>query len=139
MFCSKCGNEMPDNAKVCPHCGAPVEVEEEKAMASDVPVEAKADVEQKPAKVWTVFSIIGKILGIVCFATAFIPYLNYMSLLFAVPGIVFSCLGRKAKTEAADKNFRLGLGFSIAAIVVAIVVLIVIIVAGTAIQLLINR
>lgn len=24
MFCSNCGAQMPDNAKVCPSCGTPV-------------------------------------------------------------------------------------------------------------------
>ena len=29
MFCAKCGKEIPNDAKVCPNCGAAVE--EEKA------------------------------------------------------------------------------------------------------------
>ena len=34
MFCSKCGNPLPDNAKFCSACGAPVKISQE---ASPVP------------------------------------------------------------------------------------------------------
>ena len=40
MFCSKCGNPLPDNAKFCGACGAPVKISQE---ASPVP--------QQPASV----------------------------------------------------------------------------------------
>ena len=34
MFCSKCGNPLPDDAKFCSACGAPVKISQE---ASPVP------------------------------------------------------------------------------------------------------
>lgn len=35
MFCSKCGEKLPEGAKFCSHCGAKVEVEEEKTIEDD--------------------------------------------------------------------------------------------------------
>ena len=35
MFCSKCGEKLPEGAKFCSHCGAKVIVEEEKKMEDD--------------------------------------------------------------------------------------------------------
>lgn len=114
MFCTKCGKEISDDTKFCPQCGTPV--------ASD-PLNTVPAAEKKPAKVWTVFSVIGKILGIVCFATAFIPILNINSIELGIIGIVMSCLGRKALTEEADNNCRIGLKFSIAAVAVSVAIL----------------
>ena len=119
MFCSNCGKEIDEDTKFCPHCGTNLQDPAPKAPA---PAPAPAPVEEKkPAKVWTVFSRISKILGIVCIATALIPYLNYFSLSFSIVGIVMACLGRKAKTEETDAACRIGLALSIAALVVSFV------------------
>ena len=122
MYCTNCGKEIDEDVKFCPHCGT--SVEKTTVVPSPAPTGSPKQQEDKPAKVWTVFSKIGKILGIVCFSTSFIPYLNYISFLFGIPGIVFSCLGRKAKTEVTDNDCRLGLSFSIAAVVIGFVTMI---------------
>ena len=119
MYCRNCGKELDENARFCPNCGANIQ---SNAQPSVTAVEAEED---RPAKVWTVFSIIGKILGIVCLATSLIPFLNFFSLSFGIAGIVMSCLGRKAKTEETDRNCRLGLILSIIAVAVSLVAIIV--------------
>ena len=121
MYCVHCGKEIDKDVKFCPRCGTEVHPS---APTTTTEV-AYTAVEDKPPKVWTVFSIIGKVLGIVCLCTSVIPYLNYFSFIFAIAGIVLSCLGRKARTAEADKNCSLGLKLSIAAVVVSLVLMIV--------------
>ena len=132
MYCKKCGRELSADARYCPGCGA-----EQTAYDDPFTITEATEVEKKPSKVWTVFSIIGKVLGIVAIATSWIPYL--VGLEIGIAGIVFSCLGRKANTDATDHNCRLGLKLSIAGIVISVVVFIVyiaiIIATGAAIGL----
>lgn len=122
MYCVHCGKEISEDVKFCPNCGTVVRQPSGSTVTSEV---AYGVVEDKPPKVWTVFSIIGKVLGIVCLCTSVIPYLNYFSFIFAIAGIVLSCLGRKARTAEADKNCSLGLKLSIVAVVVSLVLIIV--------------
>ena len=128
MYCKYCGKEIEEDIKFCPYCGKNLqEKQPEEAPAAAVPQTSSTPAqveEKKPPKVWTVFSRIGRILGIVCFATSFVPFLNYSSLMLGIVGIVFSCLARKAQNEEADKNSRTGLKFSIAAVVVSFVMII---------------
>lgn len=122
MYCKNCGKEIDNDAKFCPNCGTAAQ----QAPISTENSEAACVVEEdKPPKVWTVFSKIGKILGIVCLATSLIPYLNIFSLTFGIAGIVMSCLGRKAKTQETDNNCSLGLKLSIVAVAVSFVMIIV--------------
>lgn len=37
MFCSKCGNPLPDDAKFCSACGAPVKISQEASPAPQQP------------------------------------------------------------------------------------------------------
>lgn len=120
MYCRNCGKELDEDARFCPNCGA----EQESFAQTETVYTTAAVVEDKPPRVWSVFSTIGKVLGIVCLATSLIPYINYFSFCFAIVGIVMSCLGRKAKTEEADKNCSLGLKLSIAATVISFVMMI---------------
>ena len=50
MFCAKCGNQLPDDAKFCDVCGAPVVTDESVQEPSEV-VAAMADEEPKGSKV----------------------------------------------------------------------------------------
>ena len=114
MYCKKCGRELTSDTRYCPSCGAEVTAQQtyEDPFTTTVTLE-----EKKPAKVWSIFSKIGKILGIVSIATSWIPFL--IGLTVGIPGIVLSCLGRKAGTEVAQKNFKLGLILSIVGVVVS--------------------
>lgn len=141
MYCKYCGKEIEEDVKFCPYCGKnllekavedaqPLEngvetsaSEQAVAHTPAAPVQAE---EKKPPKVWTVFSKVSKILGIVCLSASWIPYFGLvLAISLGVPGIVFSCLGRKAKTEETDRNCRIGLTLCIIAIPVSIVLFIV--------------
>lgn len=122
MYCRHCGRELSQGTRYCPACGA-----EQTTTEDPFTIGEKSEVvEPKPAKVWSIFSKIGKILGIVAIATSWIPYL--IGLEIGIAGIVFSCLGKKARTDVANDNCRLGLKLSIAGIVVSFVVFILYIV-----------
>ncbi|MCH5351108.1 MAG: zinc ribbon domain-containing protein [Clostridiales bacterium] len=125
MFCKNCGKEIDKESKFCAYCGADVrqkETEPSKTVSETAAAAAPAD---KPPKVWTVFSKVSKILGIVCLSTSIIPFLNYVSLALGIVGIVMSRLGLKAKTAATDKDCDLGFKLSIAAVVVSFIMVIV--------------
>ena len=126
MFCQNCGKELGEDAKFCPYCGASTHGAEETPVVAPAtgaaPVQPQED---KPPKVWSIFALVGKILGIVCLCASVIPYLNYFSFVGAIIGIVLSCLGRKAKNEVSDKNSGIGLKLSIAALVISFVLMIV--------------
>ena len=125
MYCINCGKEVGEDMRFCPNCGTRIPREvQQPSTSSEIAGVTPGVVEDEPPKVWTVFSIIGKILGIVCLSTSIIPFINYLSFGFGIAGIVMSCLGRKAKTEETDKNCRIGLKLSIAAVVVSLVMII---------------
>lgn len=126
MYCRNCGKKLDDDVRFCPNCGTEQQGAEQQHFTSNEPAKEAAEVvEDKPPKVWTVFSVVGKVLGIVCLSTSLIPYLNFFSLGLGIIGIVMSCLGRKAKTEETDKNCSLGLKLSIAAVAVSFVMIII--------------
>lgn len=122
MYCKHCGKELNQDARFCPACGAEQNTYDDPFTSTEV----NEVVEPKPARVWSIFSKIGRIMGIVAIATSWIPYL--IGLTIGIAGIVFSCLGRKAKTDIAEDNYRLGLKLSIAGIVVSVVSFIIFIV-----------
>ena len=120
MYCKKCGKELDENIRFCPACGTEQRVAEfgaeesvEEVTVTTAEQEANAGVVEEPQqpKVWKVFSIIGKILGIVSISTCWIPFMLGLSL--GIPGIVLSCLGKKYHTPETDKNFKVGLTLSI--------------------------
>ena len=125
MYCKYCGKEIDEDVNFCPHCGKSQQGEPQPVAPSEPNRATVAVAEDKPPKVWTVFSIVGKVLGIVCLCASIVPYLNYFSLMFAIVGIVMSCLGRKAKTEETDRNCSIGLILSIIAVALSVIMIIV--------------
>lgn len=120
MYCKRCGKKLDDDSRFCPNCGINIQREEEQACTSMPANIGYETVENKPARAWSVFALIGKVLGIVCFATSFIPWIHWLVLEVAVIGIIFSCLGKVAKTVEAESNSRVGLSFSIAALATSV-------------------
>ena len=45
MFCSKCGNPLPDDAKFCSACGAPVKISQEASPVPQQPAGRSDEVE----------------------------------------------------------------------------------------------
>lgn len=113
MYCTKCGRELDHDAHFCPACGV-----EQTDNAFGTTNATEID-ENKPAKVWKVFSIIGKIAGIVAICLCWVPY---DTIFFGIVAIVFSCLGKKYHTVETDKNFKVGLTLGIIATVTSFLV-----------------
>ena len=122
MYCKNCGTKIEDGVKFCPNCGT--NVQEEVAPMATEAAASSVNVEEKPPKVWSVFALVSKILGIVCLIVSFIPIVDYLSFFGSIAGIVLACLGKNAKDEESDKNSSLGLKLSIAALVISFVLMI---------------
>ena len=127
MTCKNCGKELNDDVRFCPVCGTEQIKEETPLEESFTATEATAEVVVEPTpKKWMVFSKMGKIFGIIAFVLVFIPGINlFTSWWLGIAGIVFSSLGKKAKTEQSEKNFKVGLALSIVALVLSIVMVVV--------------
>lgn len=68
MFCQNCGIEIPEGAKFCVECGAPVE------SASPV-IEQKPSLEQK-TKSRPKSNVLGMISGIIVIVSLFLPFVS---------------------------------------------------------------
>ena len=122
MYCRNCGKEISDETRFCPACGTKQfeESSQTRNASYDDPFTTSCEateIEDKPAKCWSVFAKVGKILGIVSIAIAVIPFLYGLAV--GVHGIVFSCLGRKAIDDEAIRNRKVGLILSIIAVCVS--------------------
>ena len=101
-FCSKCGQEVHDQAVVCVHCGCPIE-------GAAQPVAAVADAEKK----FSAMGIVGFILSLV---SLFVGLYGTV----ALAGIIFSAIGIKQCGTGAFK----GKGMAIAGLVISIISLV---------------
>ena len=120
--CKGCGTELLDGTVFCPYCGAQVEKDESKNLEYAEVVETTndqfvdVDAPKKESKAFTVFAIIGMALG---FATIFfilltllshsVPesamYIACLGYEAAIPGFVFSIIGRKSKIHRGKATF----------------------------------
>ena len=113
MFCTYCGKKLEDNTHYCPNCGAKVEKEYDYSDQSATQTETKDYAEpqqKKPAKVWSVFAKVGRIIGVVTISTCWIPW---VAAIIGIYGVVFSALGSKATDEESIQNRKKGLTYSI--------------------------
>ena len=128
MYCRQCGKEISEETRFCPVCGAKQFEEHSGSVSHDDPFTTTTEIQDKPAKCWSVFAKVGKILGIIAISICWLPLYGA---LVGVPGIVFSCLGRKAIDDEAIRNRSIGLKLAIAGTVISIVWYIVLfIIAG---------
>lgn len=91
MFCKNCGQEINDNAVVCPHCGVATE-----KMATNNPAPAPAQ-KNTMALVGFIlallgFNLIALILSIVGLTYCKKPEYNGDGKGFAIAGIIISCI-----------------------------------------------
>lgn len=126
MICKSCGAVCSNDSKFCPNCGAEIKKE-------DRVVDAEVVGEKKPGKVWKVFAKIGWILGIVSVAACWVPYFVIYGV--GIPGIVLSCLGKKADDAESAVNSKKGLKLSIIGTAVNLVITIIVIVLITVLSL----
>lgn len=116
--CEGCGVELLEGTVFCPYCGAQVkkdepanpefvEVEKEQEQAEFGDQVLNTYVPKKESGAFKVFSILGMVFGIIvlCFVgltilTMDTPvvglYLSAFALEFSVPGLIFSCIGKKS-------------------------------------------
>lgn len=112
MYCRNCGKELNEETRFCPACGSKqYEASSNASFDDPFTTTTTTEIEDKPAKCWSVFAKVGKILGIVAISTAIIPWL--IGFVAGVYGIVFSCLGMRAIDEEAIENRKKGLTLSI--------------------------
>ncbi len=120
MYCDKCGKLIDNDAKFCPYCGAEIEsqeleVQETEALeAEEVEDFNETQGERGP---WKAFATIGYILGLLGFILSFIT----IGLEIAIPGLVFSILGKKTKDEEKYEKARKGFGFALAGIIIGFI------------------
>lgn len=113
-YCQNCGNEVREDEKFCPACGASLNENEANIEIQN---------ENSVPKCFTIFGKIGYILGIVTIAICLIPGLNVLTLEAGPVGIVFSCLGKK-DTSLASKT-KVGFILSLVGTIVGFIMYII--------------
>ena len=96
-FCSKCGNELSDDAVFCPSCGTSVEVEAQPAQQNNYqqPQQVKHEELSTMAIVGFIFAFIACIIGLVCSIIAYKDAKaedNHKSMSFARAGIIIASI-----------------------------------------------
>ena len=67
---------------------------------------------KRRSKCWSVFALVGMILGIISLCLCIIIRIKYYVVIFSIPGIVFSILGLFSKNKAAKVKSIIGLVLS---------------------------
>ena len=106
-------------------CGSKIETQNETVEAEVVneeKVETNQAAEEKPARVWFVFSTLSKVFGIIALATFWMAF-AYCS--FGPAAIVFGILGKKSKDPDSIKSCELGIKLGIIGTALSLVAFIV--------------
>lgn len=121
MKCTQCGAEVADGVKFCPECGAPMEAEETKEAAMQLPDVPSGSGESGSSygepKKNNGKAIASLVLGIIAIVTIFTGYGAIIGLIMGVVGIV---LGVNAKKEI-DATGEEGKGMATAGLVCSII------------------
>lgn len=120
MFCKYCGKEIENDSKFCPFCGSQVEPEEE-ALEPVILDENEKSEEKEHKGPWNAFAKVGYILGILGFVLSFFA----AGLNIAIPGLVFSILGKRASEDELKEKANKGFKFALAGIIIGAIVSIV--------------
>ncbi len=117
MFCSKCGANIPNDAKFCPECGAKAAVFPGKTQTGANPsyqTPERKPWEEMPPAPSNGFAIAGFVLSLV--AIFLFPYF-----IVQILALIFSGIG----LSRADRLNGSGKGLAIAGIVISIILLII--------------
>ncbi len=117
MYCKKCGNEIFDEAVVCPHCGCAVNGTQNPVVAENAKVSGAC--------------IVGFILSLVSFFISFYCIIPVLGLIFSIVGVVqASNKGKKCK--------GLGVAGIVLSVLSLIINLILLLAIGSIINMIIN-
>lgn len=117
--CEGCGVELLEGTVFCPYCGAQIKSKE--ATPVEIIDNANGDTysygePKKENKAFKVFAVLGMVFGwinlgllfisTVTFNTLVLPYLAVLGgLELSVPGLVFSCIGKKSTSNRGKAKF----------------------------------
>ncbi|MBE7082078.1 MAG: zinc-ribbon domain-containing protein [Clostridiales bacterium] len=108
-FCNKCGNQLHDEAIICPACG--------NAINQDTTINTSIE---KPRK-FSVCAILGFVFallaGVLCLTNSIFEYSLYIGFVFSIIGLVFSSIGIGKTGKKRGK----GLAFAIVGLVISII------------------
>ena len=98
MFCSKCGNSVPDTATVCTHCGAPIGGN---GFNTTVPIVANNYSSGNAGTGLCVASLVMGILSLLlfCFSVISVP--------LAIASLITGCVG-SSKAKRAGRSRGMG-------------------------------
>lgn len=125
MKCNVCGKENIDEAKFCTGCGNElVETVEAEVIEDDATVTAKEPETPRVPKCFDVFAKLGFGLGLGGLLGCILFGIGYV---VAIPGIVFSALGKKSITyhEKAKKGLVLSILGTVLGLIIYFVVCII--------------
>ena len=116
MFCKYCGKEIDNDSKFCPYCGEEVDNKQNEVVEIE---RQNEDGETTPSKgPWNGFAKVGFTLGLLGFILSFVA----IGLEIAIPGLVFSIMGKNASDKELKEKARRGQGFAIAGIIIGFIV-----------------
>ena len=141
MFCTKCGQEVPEGNRFCEHCGAPMTSEEEVPViveapaAEEVPVapevtEAPAAPVEDPgastAKTAFILGLVGLIAGAICSCSCALAG-GILPMICSILAIVFAYQAKQKSAAAGLENKKATTAMILGIAGIAVIVVFVII------------
>ena len=129
MYCRSCGSPVEDGKAFCANCGSPVQITQPQPAVQPQPVMQPQPVILQPAtaipapvKRSRAAAIAGFILGIPTLYLSWILYINVISIITGLAGIILSIIGITKKNGALKPMAVIGLilnfiGFTFACLV----------------------
>ena len=133
MICKNCGEQLIDGSSFCPFCGVEFSADEI-VKPQKVEVQKFSKMKNNPneinvPKVWKVFALVSKIIGIVTLATCWIPIFGFAMLSFSIPGIIFGALSKRGQVnDTVARNRKIGLILCVLSTILSIVFYIILLI-----------
>ena len=109
MFCSNCGNQLPENAAVCPYCRA--------QLRRPTPVETP--VVRTPFPGFSLgFGIAAVVFGFIAYVTSILSgssvmaFWTVLTFLLGIAGIIFGALGLRRSIRTGGRKYVAGIVLS---------------------------
>ena len=115
MYCTYCGEELPEQTNFCAICGVSLNGDVVDEVVTQTPKEAKC---------WSEFANVGFGLGLSGFITSIFPIICIYGLIVGPIALVFSILGLKSSQKRS--KVICGIVFSSLAFVIAVAISIIV-------------